>query len=48
MNVNQLAKEYYERCRKRFESLKLLYELKDYADVIRESQEIIELIEKGL
>ncbi len=48
MNTNLLAKEYLERCKKRLKAIKLLYREKSYADVVRESQEIVELCGKGI
>ncbi|MCX7942262.1 MAG: HEPN domain-containing protein [Dictyoglomaceae bacterium] len=44
----KLARDYFERGIKRRKMLDVLMEEKDYADVIRESQEIVELILKGL
>lgn len=43
-----LAKSYFLRCKIRFEVLPNYLNKEDYADVIRESQEIIELMQKGL
>lgn len=48
MNTKSLALEYLNRCKKRFEALKVLYNEKSYADVVRESQEIVELCGKGI
>lgn len=43
-----LAKDYLQRARIRLEMLDTLTERKDYADVIRFSQEIVELCEKAI
>ncbi|MEO0296043.1 MAG: HEPN domain-containing protein [candidate division WOR-3 bacterium] len=48
MNTNELAKEYLKRCKKRLEAVKLLFKEESYADVVRESQEIVELCGKGI
>lgn len=48
MNTKSLALEYLNRCKKRFEALKVLYNEKSYADVVREAQEIVELCGKGI
>jgi HEPN domain-containing protein len=48
MNTNSLAKEYLERCKKRLKAVEVLFDEKSYADVIRESQEIVELCGKGI
>ncbi|MEN3045131.1 MAG: HEPN domain-containing protein [Candidatus Hydrothermales bacterium] len=48
MNTKELAYEYLKRCKKRFEALKVLFNEKSYADVVRESQEIVELCGKGI
>ncbi|MEO0276378.1 MAG: HEPN domain-containing protein [candidate division WOR-3 bacterium] len=48
MNTKSLAFEYLNRCKKRLEALKVLYKEKSYADVVRESQEIVELCGKGI
>jgi len=43
-----LAESYLKRCRIRVEILEEFLKRKAYADVIRESQEIIELLEKAI
>jgi len=48
MNTNLLAKEYLKRGKKRLKAVEVLYNEKSYADVIRESQEIVELCGKGI
>ncbi|MEN3046970.1 MAG: HEPN domain-containing protein [Candidatus Hydrothermales bacterium] len=48
MNKRELALEYLNRCKKRLEALKFLYNEKSYADVVREAQEIVELCGKGI
>jgi len=47
MNTKKLALDYLDRAKKRMRALEALMEEKDYADVIRESQEILELALKG-
>lgn len=48
MTTNQLAEEYLKRTKKRLEAVKLLFREESYADVVRESQEIVELCGKGI
>jgi len=43
-----LAKSYIERARKRLRALDALFEEEAYPDVIRESQEVVELALKGM
>lgn len=43
-----LARDYLKRARIRLEMLETLMKRKDYADVIRFSQEIVELCEKAI
>ena len=43
-----LTRDYLERSRKRLLAVDLLYREKAYADVVRESQEVVELCLKGL
>ncbi len=43
-----LARSYIFKAEKRLKILKILYDEEDYSDVIRESQEIVELLLKGL
>lgn len=44
----KLAGDYIERCRKRLLAVDLLFSEKAYADVVRESQEVVELALKAL
>ena len=46
-NIN-LIKDYISRAAHRFEALKVLFERESFADVVRESQEIVELCLKAL
>jgi len=48
MNTNKLAWEYLSRCKKRLRAIEILFKEKSYADVVRESQEIVELCGKGI
>lgn len=43
-----LASDYIKRCGARLEALKTLYEQKSWPDVVRESQEVVELALKAL
>lgn len=47
MTSNDLAADYYKRCLMRFKALKVLLDEGAYPDVVRESQEIVELLLKG-
>ncbi len=47
MTSKTLAQDYFKRVRSRFKALKLLLSEDNYADVIRESQELSELLLKG-
>lgn len=47
INLN-LAQDYYKRANLRLKVLKQFLEEEDFADVIRVSQEIVELVEKAL
>lgn len=47
MTANDLATDYFKRCKMRFKALKVLLEEGAYPDVVRESQEIVELLLKG-
>ncbi len=44
----KIAESYLKRCEIRKDLLKNYYEKKDFPDVIRESQEVIELLEKAI
>lgn len=48
MKNKSLTKDYIERSIIRLEALKILFERGGYADVVRESQEIVELVCKAL
>ena len=48
MTSIELAKSYLIKAEKRFKILKILFKEEDYSDVIRESQEIVELCLKGM
>ena len=47
MTSNDLAQDYYKRSWMRFKALKVLLDEGAYPDVVRESQEIVELLLKG-
>jgi HEPN domain-containing protein len=44
----ELARDYVRRSQIRLKALAVLYEAESWADVVRESQEIVELVLKGL
>lgn len=48
MRNSDLPRDYLKRSFARIEALKILFDHKSYADVVRESQEIIELCGKAL
>lgn len=48
MKNKSLTKDYIERSIIRLEALNVLFERGGYADVVRESQEIVELVCKAL
>lgn len=48
MRNRELAKDYVDRSEIRLRAVDVLYEGKSWADVVRESQEIVELALKGL
>jgi HEPN domain-containing protein len=48
MSADQLARTYFRKCRARRKALTVLYDEQSYSDVIRESQEICELLLKAL
>lgn len=47
MNSLALAKDYLRKARARLRALELLYQEASYDDVVREAQEIVELVLKG-
>ena len=48
MQNKSLTQDYLFRCQNRLAALNVLYERKSWADVVRESQEIVELALKAL
>lgn len=48
MQNTQLAKDYVIRAEKRLHALEALFKVESWADVVRESQEVVELALKGL
>jgi len=46
--LDKLAKDYLKRANIRLEILRILYEKKDYPDVVREAQEVVELALKAV
>jgi len=48
MTFAELGKSYIKKAIARFDTLAVLMKNKDYSDVIRESQEIVELVLKGI
>jgi HEPN domain-containing protein len=48
MTTNQLAKGYFRKCTDRMAALQVLLDRNAHSDVVRESQEIVELALKGV
>ncbi|MFN3883211.1 MAG: HEPN domain-containing protein [Rhodocyclaceae bacterium] len=48
MTTDELARDYFRRVEVRRRVLDLLFEAGEYADVIREAQELVELATKGM
>lgn len=48
VETDRLAQTYFRKCRARRKALVVLYEERSYSDVVRESQEICELLLKGV
>lgn len=48
MTSVSLARSYFEKARKRLRALGTLFEDEGYSDVIREAQELVELVLKGM
>ncbi|MXX71818.1 MAG: HEPN domain-containing protein [Gemmatimonadetes bacterium] len=48
MRNRELARDYLRRARIRLDALDVLFDAESWADVVRESQEIVELALKGL
>jgi hypothetical protein len=48
MTSTTLARSYFEKARKRIRALQVLFDDEGYSDVIREAQELVELVLKGM
>lgn len=48
MTTSQLAAGYYRKCTDRLAALQVLFDREAWSDVIRESQEVVELALKGI
>lgn len=48
MTTDELARDYFRRARVRRQVLDLLFAAGEYADVVREAQELVELAMKGM
>lgn len=48
MTTNQLAAGYHRKCRDRLAALEVLVQRQAHSDVVRESQEVVELALKGM
>jgi HEPN domain-containing protein len=48
MTTDELARDYFRRAQVRRRVLDLLFEAGEYADVVREAQELVELAMKGM
>lgn len=48
MTTDELARDYFRRARVRRQALELYREAGEYADVVREAQELVELALKGM
>jgi hypothetical protein len=48
MTIDELARSYFDRAGKRLLALRVLMAAEAYPDVVRESQEIVELVLKGM
>ncbi|MEW5864664.1 MAG: HEPN domain-containing protein [Pseudomonadota bacterium] len=48
MTADELARGYFIRARKRLEALRTLMAVEAYPDVVREAQELVELVLKGM
>lgn len=48
MTADELARDYFRRARVRRRVLDLLFQAGEYADVVREAQELVELALKGM
>lgn len=48
MTADELARSYFSRVRKRRKALEVLLQESAFADVVREAQELVELVLKGM
>ncbi len=48
MLTNKLVEAYLKKCKKRVKILRFFFEEEDFSDVVRESQEVVELCGKAL
>lgn len=48
MSPKDLPNAYLRKCKSRLKALKVLFDDENYSDVVRESQEIVELSSKGI
>ncbi len=48
MSPKDLPAAYLKKCQSRLKALKVLYDDQSYSDVVRESQEVVELCSKGI
>ncbi len=48
MTSTRLARSYFDKARRRIRALQALFEDEGYSDVIREAQELVELVLKGM
>ncbi len=48
MTTDELARSYFSRAEKRLLALRVLMQLEAFPDVVREAQEVVELVLKGM
>lgn len=48
MSPKDLPQAYLKKCRSRLKALKVLFDDENFSDVVRESQEVVELCSKGI
>jgi HEPN domain-containing protein len=48
MTTDELARSYFSRAEKRLLALRVLMQVEAYPDVVREAQEVVELLLKGM
>ena len=48
MTMDELARSYFQRAQKRLLALEVLMQAEAYPDVVREAQELVELVLKGM